>query len=256
MKNKYTISEIKERLKGIDNEKNDLFQSFLLDERKGVQTAIRSWRKDRKKEFDLIQQFNDMNVLENNLIEEGYSLIGGIDEVGRGPLAGPIVSAVVVLDPSKKIIGLNDSKQLSEKKRHELFKQIKEEAWGYGIGYASVSEIDHYNIYQATKLAMKRAVENNTTEIEQLLVDAMTVDTSIPQQSIIKGDSKSNSIAAASILAKVTRDELMKEYEKQFPGYDFSNNAGYGTKKHLEGLNQLGPCSIHRTTFSPVKSLL
>ncbi|WP_272864653.1 ribonuclease HII, partial [Salmonella enterica] len=99
-------------------------------------------------------------------------------------------------------------------------------------------------MYQATKLAMKRAVENNTTEIEQLLVDAMTVDTSIPQQSIIKGDSKSNSIAAASILAKVTRDELMKEYEKQFPGYDFSNNAGYGTKKHLEGLNQLGPCSI------------
>jgi len=256
MKNKYTVSEVKEQLKVIDTEENDLFQSFLLDDRKGVQTAIRSWRKKQEQHLKLMKQFQEMNVLENDLMEKGYSLIGGIDEVGRGPLAGPVVSAVVVLDPSKKIIGLNDSKQLSEKKRHELFNQIKEEAWAYGIGSVSPSEIDQYNIYQATKLAMKRAIDNNTSDIEHLLVDAMTVDTSISQQSIIKGDSKSNSIAAASILAKVTRDELMKEYERQFPGYDFSNNVGYGTKKHLEGLNQLGPCPIHRKTFSPVKSLL
>lgn len=256
MKNKYTISEIKDQLKTITTEEDALFQSFLMDERKGVQTAINNWRKKQDKQVKLLERFNQMNAYENELIQQGYSLIAGVDEVGRGPLAGPVVSAVVILDPGQAIIGLNDSKQLSEKKRLGLFEQIKEEAWAYGIGSASAAEIDQYNIYQATKLAMGRAITNNTTEIEQLLVDAMTLNVPIPQRSIIKGDSKSNSIAAASILAKVTRDELMKTYDENYPGYDFANNAGYGTQKHLAGLKRLGPCPIHRKTFSPVKSLL
>lgn len=254
-KNKYTISEIKDLLEEVKTEEDDLFQEFLLDDRKGVQKALQSWRKRKDLEEKIKDQFVLMNQFENELYEEGYQLVGGVDEVGRGPLAGPVVCACVVLDPHHPIYGLRDSKQLSLKKREELFVQIKEHALSYGIGQASPEEIDRYNIYQATKLAMQRAI-NDCGQVDYVLIDAMTLDLPVPQRSIIKGDDKSNSIAASSILAKVTRDRLMIDYSEEFPGYGFQKNAGYGTKEHLEGLKQFGAVSIHRKSFAPVKENL
>jgi ribonuclease HII len=179
--------------------------------------------------------------------------VAGLDEVGRGPLAGPVVAAAVVLPKNCGIIGLNDSKQLSAKKREELFIEIQNKAVAIGIGIADHEEIDRVNIYQASKNAMKRALADLAITPEHLLVDAMTLDTDIPQTSLIKGDARSISIAAASIMAKVFRDNLMKDYHDIFPHYGFDQNAGYGTKQHLAGLATHGICPIHRKTFAPVK---
>ena len=176
--------------------------------------------------------------------------ICGIDEVGRGPLAGPVVAGAVILPRDCKILYLNDSKQLSAKKRDELYDVIMENAVAVGIGMASPRRIDEINILQATYEAMRMAIGNLKVQPDLLLNDAVTIpEVEIPQVPIIKGDAKSVSIAAASIIAKVTRDRLMVEYDKVLPGYDFASNKGYGTKKHIEGLKELGPSPIHRRTF-------
>lgn len=188
-----------------------------------------------------------------SVYEEQYascSYICGIDEVGRGPLAGPVMAGAVILPKDHTILYLNDSKKLSEKKRELLYDEIMEHAVATGIGMVGPARIDEINILQATYEAMRMAIENLQVKPDVLLNDAVTIpEVEIPQVPIIKGDAKSISIAAASIIAKVTRDRLMKEYDQVIPGYDFAGNKGYGTKAHLEGLRRLGPSPIHRRTF-------
>ena len=189
-----------------------------------------------------------------SVFEKEYSdhqAICGIDEVGRGPFAGPVVAGAVILPKDHPILYLNDSKKLSEKKREELYEVILKEAVATGIGMASPARIDEINILQATYEAMRMAISNLSVQPDLLLNDAVTIpEIEIMQIPIIKGDAKSVSIAAASILAKVTRDRLMVEYEKVFPGYDFASNKGYGTKAHIEGLKKFGPTPIHRMSFN------
>lgn len=179
-----------------------------------------------------------------------YSAICGIDEVGRGPLAGPVVAGAVILPRDTEILYLNDSKKLSEKKREALYDEIMEKAVAVGIGMTSPARIDEINILQATYEAMRMAIDKLQVRPDLLLNDAVTIPgVEISQVPIVKGDAKSISIAAASIVAKVTRDRMMKEYEEIFPGYDFASNKGYGTKAHIQALKTLGPCVIHRRSF-------
>lgn len=193
---------------------------------------------------------------ENNLYKEGVTLIAGVDEVGRGPLIGPVVACACILPVNFYHKGIKDSKKLSEKKREEMYKIIKENAISIGLGIVSEKVIDEVNIYEATKIAMKEAIKNLNISPEHVLIDAMKLELNIPSTSIIKGDAKSESIAAASIIAKVTRDHMLDEMDKEYPMYDLKNNKGYGTKKHLEALQTYGPCKYHRVSYSPVRNAL
>ena len=198
----------------------------------------------------LEQKLEEMKVYENGLYEKGIKYIAGIDEVGRGPLAGPVVAAAVVLPEDFDVIGVNDSKKLSEKKREELFEIIKEKAVSFAFGIVDNETIDEINILEATKKAMKEAVEGLDVQPEHLLIDAVKLEAlDIPQTPIIKGDEKSVSVAAASILAKVTRDRMMVEYSEIYKDYSFEKNKGYGTKAHYEGIEKAGICPIHRKSF-------
>ena len=189
----------------------------------------------------------DWLLYENELKKKGYQYICGVDEAGRGPLAGEVYAAAVILKSDEIIEGVNDSKKLSEKKREKLFNIITEKVLAYSIATASVEEIETMNILQATLLAMKRAIENLPVKVDYAIIDGnKTPELSIPCHSIIKGDAKSMSIASASILAKVSRDRKMKEYALQYPQYGFDKHKGYGTKAHVEALKQYGTCEIHR----------
>lgn len=192
----------------------------------------------------------DMWSIESRHFADGIKLICGVDEAGRGPLAGPVCAAAVILPQHVDIPGLNDSKKLTDKRRRELFPIIKEQAIAYGIGLASHEEIDRINILQATYLAMERALAQLEVEPELALIDGnRTKDFGLPVETVVKGDSLSASIAAASVLAKVTRDDLMLEAAEAFPQYQFDVHKGYGTKAHYEALRTYGPCPIHRMTF-------
>ena len=196
------------------------------------------------------ERFIHMMRYEQGLYEQGLIQIAGIDEVGRGPLAGPVVAAAVILPKDFYCPGINDSKKLTEKKREQFFSEIIDQAFSYGIGLVEHDLIDEMNILNATKLAMQLAVENLSAKPEHLLIDAVKLDkVDIPQTNIIKGDANSVFIAAASIVAKVTRDDLMKGYGQVYPGYGFENNKGYGTKQHYEGIRRQGVCPIHRKSF-------
>ncbi|WP_141771840.1 ribonuclease HII [Rossellomorea aquimaris] len=247
-----TINEIKTLMEDIA-ENDPLIEQLHSDNRKGVQRIIESHNRKLQKLKKEKEDFAKLTFFEKKLYKEGFSLVAGIDEVGRGPLAGPVVAAAVILHPDFYLAGLNDSKKLSEAKRDEYFKVIQEKAHSIGIGMIEAGEIDIINIYEATKKAMLLAISNLDCNPDFLLIDAMKLQTPYPQESIIKGDSKSISIAAASVIAKVTRDNLMKEYAVQYPGYGFDQNAGYGTREHLEGLNLRGITPIHRRSFAPVK---
>lgn len=193
---------------------------------------------------------NDMWQIENSYFEKGIKVICGVDEAGRGPLAGPVCAAAVILPANLEIPGLNDSKKLSDKKRRELFPIIKEQAIAYGIGLADHSEIDQINILQATFLAMERALAQLEIKPELALIDGnRQKDFGIPATTVVQGDSLSASIAAASVLAKVTRDDIMLELDKEYPEYGFAVHKGYGTKAHYEAITSFGPSPIHRMTF-------
>lgn len=205
-------------------------------------------RKQQERLEKEIARTKAMSVFEEEY--KDYQYICGIDEVGRGPLAGPVVAGAVILPKDDMILYLNDSKKLSEKKREMLYDEIMSRAVATGIGMASPARIDEINILQATYEAMRMAIDNLEVRPDILLNDAVTIpQVDIPQVPIIKGDAKSISIAAASIIAKVTRDRLMVEYDKVLPGYDFASNKGYGTKAHIAGLKELGPTPIHRRSF-------
>ncbi len=201
----------------------------------------------------------DLYKYENELYNEGYNFIGGVDEVGRGPLIGNVVAACCVLSKDFKLEGLTDSKKLSEKKRNEFYDYIIKHSLAYGIGEVSPSEIDEINIYEASRKAMMIAIGEVKKQIklDYVLTDAMPLpDLDIPSLPIIKGDAKSITIAAASVLAKVTRDRQMYELDKKYPMYDFKSNKGYPTKKHIEAINKYGLIDGYRKTYGPVKEVL
>ena len=251
-----TIKEIKEELAKITDLESPFFKEFEKDSRSGVQKEIEKRKKAIQAEIDENLRLEAMLRYEKELYVQGINLIAGVDEVGRGPLAGPVVAAAVILPQNCKIKGLNDSKKIPKKKHEEIFQAVKENALAIGIGIMDNHVIDQVNIYEATKLAMNDAVSQLQPQPQHLLIDAMRLDLPITQTSIIKGDANSLSIAAASIIAKVTRDKIMANYDQEFPGYDFAQNAGYGTAKHLEGLAKLGLTTIHRTSFEPIKSMV
>ena len=195
----------------------------------------------------------DTYIYERELREKGIKLIAGVDEVGRGPLVGPVVTACVILPEKFDLEGLTDSKKLSEKKREILYKEIEEQALGIGIGIVDNEEIDNINILNATKKAMKMAINNCNVRPEHVLIDAVKLDIDIPTTSIIKGDLKSITISAASVIAKVTRDHMLYELDKKYPMYDFKHNKGYPTKKHIEAIMEYGIIKEHRRSYSPIK---
>ena len=250
-----TIKEIKERLATIDDLDHPLFEELILDGRAGVQAAISKRKRELQKQVDEDLRLEKMLAYEKELYTQGIQLIAGVDEVGRGPLAGPVVAAAVILPEDCKISGINDSKKIPKSKHKEIYEAVLQNAVAIGIGIKDNQVIDQVNIYEATKLAMMEAIGQLEPQPQHLLIDAMKLDLPIPQTSIIKGDANSLSIAAASIVAKVTRDQMMEEFDCEYPGYDFTQNAGYGTANHLAGLDKLGVTPIHRRSFEPVKSM-
>lgn len=254
-----TIKDIKEALAQIDCLDDDRWDLYASDIRIGVQKAIVQRKKAIQAEIDEDVRLETMLRYEKELYQKGYQAIAGIDEVGRGPLAGPVVTACVILPKDCKIRHLNDSKKIPKKHHEEIYEEVLARALGVGIGIVDNDTIDRVNIYEATKLGMLQAIEQMKGEVtkpDYLFIDAMQLDTPIPQLSLIKGDANSLSIAAASIVAKVTRDRMMAEYAKEYPGYAFDKNVGYGTKDHLAGLKQYGVTPIHRKSFEPIKSML
>lgn len=199
---------------------------------------------------------DDLYEYERNLIKQGIKLIAGVDEVGRGPLVGPVVTAAVILPVNYKLEGLTDSKKLTPKKRDKFYDIIMKEAISVSIGMKDNNVIDEVNIYEATKLAMMDAINGLNVKPEHVLIDAMPLDISIPHTSIIKGDAKSLSIAAASVIAKVTRDRMMDELDKKYPMYNFKKNKGYPTKEHIEAINKYGIIDGYRKTYGPVKEVI
>lgn len=251
-----TIKEIKEQLLAIKSLDDPRWREYLEDSRAGVQTAIKQRQKAIQKMLLEEERLEQMLRYEKALYKEGKCLIAGIDEVGRGPLAGPVVAAAVILPENCKIAGLNDSKKIPKHKHQAIYQAVCDNALAIGIGVKDNTVIDRVNIYEATKLAMQEAIKQLEVVPDHLLIDAMTLDNGIEQTSIIKGDANSLSIAAASVVAKVTRDKMMADFDERYPGYDFAHNAGYGTKQHLIGLKQQGITPIHRKTFEPIKSML
>lgn len=250
-----TIKEIKEQLANIQRLDDPLLTELEQDSRSGVIQAIAKRKREIQKRLDEDERLEGMLAYEKECYARGMELIAGVDEVGRGPLAGPVVAAAVILPKGCKIPGLNDSKKIPKSKHKEIYEAVLQNAIAIGIGIKDNQVIDQVNIYEATKLAMMEAIGQLEPQPQHLLIDAMKLDLPIPQTSIIKGDANSLSIAAASIVAKVTRDQMMEEFDKEYPGYDFAQNAGYGTANHLAGLHQLGVTPIHRRSFEPVKSM-
>ena len=197
------------------------------------------------------QRLNELKEIDKSYFKEGYNYICGIDEAGRGPLAGPVVVAAVIMPKDSMIEGVNDSKKVSEKKREKLYELIIEEAISYSVGIVDQNEIDRINILNATKAGLTEAVRTLKVKPELILVDALTnIDTcGVPYKSIIKGDAKSYSIAAASIIAKVTRDRIMRQWDEIYPQYGFAKHKGYGTAEHIKALKEYGPCPLHRESF-------
>jgi len=227
---------------------DDILNKYRKDTRVGVIKLIEKYDKEKQKLQDELARTEVMKSFENKYSE--YNYICGIDEVGRGPLAGPVVACAVILPKNCNILYINDSKQLSQKKREELYDEIMEQAIAVGVGSIPPNRIDEINILQANYEAMRQAISNLSVVPDLLLNDAVTIPKIVIKQiPIIKGDTKSISIAAASIIAKVTRDRLMVAYDKIFPQYGFASHKGYGSKDHIEVLKKIGPSPIHRATF-------
>ena len=243
-------------MESISSPDHPLIRECELDGRRGVQALVKKWKNAYEKKQKAEESFRRMSMFEEQLKQQGYTRIAGIDEVGRGPLAGPVVAAAVILPEGFFLPGLNDSKQLTQAKREEYAAYILEQAEAAGIGIIHSDEIDRVNIYEASKKAMLAALADLHTVPGHLLIDAMELETPIPQMSLIKGDARSISIAAASIVAKVERDRMMAEYAEMHPEYGFDKHMGYGTAVHLEALNRYGPLPWHRKSFAPVRDRL
>ncbi|KGR80373.1 ribonuclease HII [Ureibacillus manganicus] len=227
------------------------------DERAGVQKAWISWQNRYEKHQKLVEEHQNKIDFDASFKPFKGAFIAGVDEAGRGPLAGPVVTAAVILpEDCEALIGINDSKQLSKVQRANFAETIKQHALTYSIHFQDVETIDEINIYEATKQSMKQSVLNLHIKPHYVILDAMEIQIDTPQSSIIKGDAKSLAIASASILAKYARDEYMEQLHKEFPHYGFDQHAGYGTKLHLEAISTYGPTIHHRKSFEPIKSMI
>ena len=251
-----TIKEIKAQLQSVQSTDDSYLLSLLDDQRVGVQKLIKQRLSQIKKQEEKVAAFKQRFFFERQHWQNNEPYIAGIDEVGRGCLAGPVVTAAVILDDSFDLIDVNDSKQLSATKREKLYPQIIAEAKSVGIGVCTNQEIDELGILNATKVAMKKAIQNLEIKPQHLLVDAVQIPTEIPKTVMFKGDAKSISIAAASIVAKEYRDHLMASYHRLYPNYGFDKNVGYGTAQHLAAIKNYGITPIHRKTFEPIPQFL
>lgn len=250
-----TIAELKTLLKS-NKLTDEMIRTLKNDQRKGVQKLLESFEKRQARVLESEKAFYKMGHYERTCYEAGDTYVAGVDEAGRGPLAGPVVAAAVILPQSFQLLGLTDSKQLTADQRMTYFEIIKEQAVSYGIGIVHNEDIDRLNILEATKRAMEEAIDTLSPAPETVLIDAVTLEhPKYDCQSIIKGDEKSISIAAASVLAKVTRDRLMDQIHEAYPMYHFQSNKGYGTKEHIQMLQKYGPSPYHRQTFAPIKQL-
>lgn len=247
-----TIKEI-ENIFLQGNVTEQFIESCQRDTRKSVQTILRRYERTQKERARL----HRMYAYERAAVEMGHSIVAGVDEAGRGPLAGPVAVAAAILPMECNLPRLNDSKKLSHLVREQLFEQIKAQAVSYHVVLIDAEMIDRMNILQATRMGMYEAVAGLSPTPEEVLIDAVELpNLSIPSQSIIKGDAKSASIAAASILAKVMRDRLMEEYDREYPQYGFARHKGYGTREHIEAIRKYDVCPLHRKSFEPIRSIL
>lgn len=254
MKTSFTINEMKKYIKQFGYT-NEILAALESDSRKGAEVLLNRYQKQVIEEEKQKQSYINKQQYERKLYQENCSMIAGIDEAGRGPLAGPVIAAAVILPHDFYLSGLDDSKQLPPDKRDAYFDVIKQHAVRYGIGIVHSEVIDRINIFQATKQAMYQAITSMEAKIDHILIDAVELENlPCPSTSIIKGDQKSVTIAAASILAKVTRDRWMKELSRKYPQYEFDKNMGYGTKKHIDALEKYGPSPCHRYSFAPVRA--
>lgn len=250
---KQTITQLKQMFQ-LGEVSEETIEELKQDERKGVQNLIKNYERQIEKEKALEMAFNKMCEIERRVYDEGNTYIAGVDEAGRGPLAGPVVAAAVILPQDFKLLGLNDSKQLNEKTREEYYRIIVKEAISYSVSIIDNKTIDEINIFEATKSAMYQAIDKLEIYPDHVLIDAVKLNgLSCTSESLIKGDARSISIAAASVLAKVTRDHFMKKIHMEFPEYDFATNMGYGTAVHMQKLEELGPTPYHRLSFGPVR---
>ncbi|BBW96705.1 ribonuclease HII [Geobacillus sp. FSL W8-0032] len=252
---RYTVKEIEALLPQLGAD-DPHWEWLRRDERKSVQALLARLDREQARRRAEKQRWEALLRWERELYAAGAARIAGIDEAGRGPLAGPVVAAAVILPAGAYLPGLDDSKRLTPAKREALFAQIEACAVAIGIGIVSAAEIDEWNIYEATRRAMAKAVENLSPPPDYLLVDAMTVPCSLPQRSLIKGDASSASIAAASVIAKVTRDRWMTELDRRYPQYGFARHMGYGTPEHLQAIRRYGVTPEHRRSFAPVREAL
>lgn len=251
-----TIKEITAALKEA-TQIEPWMEPIIQDERAGVVKAWAQFQKRLEKLAALQRAHDEKLLFDASYLPDEHAYIAGTDEAGRGPLAGPVVTAAVILpNYCQELLGVNDSKQLSKEKRNDFAERIKKHALYYSIHFQNAEEIDRLNIYEATRQSMLKSIEALEVTPHFIVADAMTLHTTIPQASIIKGDAKSLAIAAASILAKTARDEYMEQLDREFPEYGFAQHAGYGTKQHLQAIKQHGPTMHHRKTFEPIKSMI
>lgn len=251
-----TIKEITALLKAAENIE-PWMKEIEQDERTSVQKAWQQFQNRLAKQKKVYEEHEKKMAFDASFLPHSDALIAGVDEAGRGPLAGPVVTAAVILpNYCEELVGINDSKQLSKEKREGYVARIKEHAIAYAIHFQPPEMIDTINIYEATKQSMVESIACLQVKPDVVIADAMSLPISLPQHSIIKGDAKSLAIAAASILAKTARDEYMEKIHEQYPQYGFHLHAGYGTKRHLEALQQFGPTEHHRKSFEPIKSMI
>ena len=251
MNGRISIDEIDKLLSGCTYEEFLKQKELLKDDgRKNVEALIKKHERRYLKAIKAAEEYEKRCEYEKKLALQGVLLVAGVDEVGRGPLAGPVCCSAVILDRNVPVLGVKDSKKLSPSQREELSQEIKEKAVAWALGSASVQEIDSMNILNATKLAMTRALMKLNPAPQHVLIDAVRLeDIPFPQTAIIKGDDLSVSIGAASIVAKVARDEYMEKISEKYPQYNFVSNKGYGTEEHIKAIREYGPCAIHRKTF-------
>ena len=251
-----TIKEISNLLQ-LTSKPEPWMKDLERDHRSGVKAELRKWYRNYEKKQQLEQMLTEKISFDTSFKNSKGELLAGVDEAGRGPLAGPVVCAAVILpEETPQLLGLNDSKKISLQERDRLSIIIKEIAISFSVHIQSAARIDETNIYAATRESMEMAVNSLNTKPDIVLADAMKLQVGCRAESIIKGDEQSLAIAAASILAKTTRDQMMDKIHDEFPMYNFKKNVGYGTVEHVEALNQYGPCKHHRKTFEPVKSIL
>lgn len=255
MKQTKSIKEIAQELKDIIDPFHPALAEYIADERIGVRDLVIKWNQNYDKQLKAKEHFEQMSMYEQSLRMQGFQYIAGLDEAGRGPLAGPVVASAVILPAGFYLEGLNDSKKIPETRREIFYEVIQKEAVAVGLGIIHSEEIDRLNIYQSTKKAMLAAIADLKMTPDHLLIDAMELTVPMPQASIIKGDAKSISISAASIIAKVTRDRMMKEYAFMHPQYGFNKHMGYGTAEHMDAMRKYGVTPWHRRSFAPVREI-